>query len=313
MRNLTLVAFWAATTVLHVSAIAPDLSPKPPNTPTKNEEYISRFKDLAMFEQFTTNIPASIKLGQALLESEAGESELAMNANNHFGLKCKTCSESEAYMKTDDEYNRKGELIYSKFSRFDSPEASFAAHSSRLMDNIRYRQLFSYDRTDYRAWAYGLKACGYATDKYYAEKLINVIERHGLQRFDKPSLLSLSEFTQNPPPQYEEENLSVNIPYDSDPYVAKPQSPYYSEQDAQNGVSKREKQNKKKEVDAKKITNHYRTESEFTTQEGSQMHFTLYEVTLEDGNQVIAKSIPKKQVKSLSKPTQRKKIVRVKK
>jgi hypothetical protein len=310
MRNLILAVFWAATTVLHISAVEPNVSPKPPNTPTKTEEYISRFKDLAMFEQLTTNIPASIKLGQALLESQAGESELAVNANNHFGLKCKTCSENEAYLKLDDDRNKKGELILSKFYRFESAEASFAAHSQRLTTDPRYWSLFNISRTDYRAWAYGLKACGYATDKYYAEKLIALIERNDLQRFDKPSLLAFSEVAENQPPRYSADEMPVNKPYDSDPNVARAQ--VYQQERAQNETDTREKRPKVKVSDGKRVINNYRTESAFVSQEGEQMHFTLYEVTLEEANEnVTPKSMPKKQAKIISTPVQRKKIVRV--
>jgi Mannosyl-glycoprotein endo-beta-N-acetylglucosaminidase len=274
----------AAAIVLNISAIAPNLSPKPPNTPTKIEEYILRFKDLAMFQQLTTNIPASIKLGQAIYESQAGESELATNANNHFGLKCKACSDNNTYWKKDDEYNKKGELMYSKFQRFSTAEASFFAHGERLTTDARYRTLFSHDRTDYRAWAYGLKTCGYATDKRYAEKLIAVIEKYGLHRFDKASLLSLSEDTQN------------------------------------NAVELEKRKPTKANSEGKKVTNTYRTESEFITKEGEQMHFTLYEVTLEEEKenvkpeQVSAKNVPTKQTKRApNKPAQNKKIVRTQK
>jgi Mannosyl-glycoprotein endo-beta-N-acetylglucosaminidase len=339
MRNPIRTAFLAATIAVNISAIAPSLSPKPPNTPTKSEAYITRFKDLAMFEQLSTNIPASIKLGQALLESEAGESELAMNANNHFGLKCKTCSEEDAYMKIDDDRNKKGELVYSKFARFDSPEASFAAHSDRLTGDARYWPLFNYDRTDYRSWAYGLKACGYATDRYYAEKLITIIERYDLHRFDKPSMLSLSDIAQNSAPQFPEDLTSTNVPYDSDPNVPRREIvqttnlqnaedvlavnlPYNSDpnvvrqqfprENAQKKAKERENRERKKAEEQKRVANNYRTESTFTTNEGEQMHFTLYEVTLEGENEnTAAKSAPKKQKAVLSKPVQRKKNVRV--
>ncbi len=338
MRNLLLAALWAATIGLHISAVVPNLAPKPPKPPDKNEEYIARYKDLAMFEQLTTDIPASIKLGQALLESQAGESELAMNANNHFGLKCRTCSENEAYMKIDDDRNKKGELIYSKFYRFDSPEASFAAHSKHLTTETRYRSLFNNERTDYRAWAYGLKACGYATDKYYAEKLLTVIERYNLQRFDKPSLLSLSEFSPTPPQypddltaanvpynsdpnaqshdnvqqssaQTADDLTAVNVPYNSDPYAERIQNP---RENAQNEVITRDNRDKKKMSDGKRVANNYRIESEFRTSEGEQMHFILYEVTLEgEKENVSPKNAPQKKTTILSKPVQRKKNPRV--
>jgi Mannosyl-glycoprotein endo-beta-N-acetylglucosaminidase len=318
MRNLTLAVLAAAAIVLNISAVAPNLSSKPPNTPTKIEEYILRFKDLAMFQQLTTNIPASIKLGQALYESQAGESELAMNANNHFGLKCKTCAEDNAYWKKDDEYNKKGELVHSKFQRFPTAEASFFAHSDRLTTDPRYRSLFNNERTDYRAWANGLKTCGYATDKRYAEKLIAIIEKYGLSRFDKPSLLSLSEVAQTAPPQYGAEQTAVNVPYDSDPNV--PSTRYNAQENAQNNaVEVDNRQQTKANAEGRKVENRYRTESEFITNEGEQMHFTLYEVTLEEENEnikpehVSPKNVPQKQKTFISKPVQRKKIVRTQK
>jgi Mannosyl-glycoprotein endo-beta-N-acetylglucosaminidase len=318
MRNLTLAVFAAAAIVLNISAVAPNLSPKPPNTPTKIEEYILRFKDLAMLQQLTTNIPASIKLGQAVYESQAGESELAMNANNHFGLKCKTCPETNVYWKKDDEYNKKGELVYSKFQRFPTAEASFFAHSQRLTTDARYRALFNNERTDYRAWAYGLKACGYATDKRYAEKLIAIIEKYGLHRFDKPSLLSLSEVAQTAPPQYAADLTAVNVPYDSDPNV--PTKRYAAQENAENNADEVEnRQQPKASAEGRKVANTYRTESEFITNEGEQMHFTLYEVTLEEEKgdikpeHVSPKNVPTKQSKVATKPVQRKKIVRTQK
>jgi hypothetical protein len=322
MRNLTLAVLAAAAIVLNISAIAPNLSPKPPNTPTKIEEYILRFKDLAMFQQLTTNIPASIKLGQALYESQAGESELAMNANNHFGLKCKTCSENNSYLKKDDEFNKKGELVYSKFQRFPTAEASFFAHSDRLTTDPRYRSLFNYERTDYRAWANGLKACGYATDKRYAEKLIAIIEKYGLSRFDKPSLLSLSEIAQTETPQYSAEQTAVNVPYDSDPNVVN--THYQVQEVEQEGAVELDNRKPiKANSKGKKVENRYRTESAFITNEGEQMHFTLYEVTLEEAEivkpenikpeHVSSKNVPQKQKAVISKPVQRKKIVRTEK
>jgi hypothetical protein len=315
MRNLTLVVLAAAAIVLNISAVAPNLFPNYPNTPTKIEEYILRFKDLAMFQQLTTNIPASIKLGQAVYESQAGESELAMNANNHFGLKCRGCSENSVYWKKDDEYNKKGELMYSKFQRFPTAEASFFAHSERLTTDSRYRNLFNNERTDYRAWAYGLKACGYATDKLYAEKLIAIIEKYGLHRFDKPSLLSLPEVAQTAPPQYAAELTAVNVPYDSDPNVASARD-IVQDNEQKNTVESDNRQQTKVHSDTKKVTNEYRTDSEFITKEGEQMRFTLYEVTLEEENEnikpehVSSKNVPQKRTKVLSKPVQRKKNVR---
>ncbi|MDZ7877933.1 MAG: glucosaminidase domain-containing protein [Saprospiraceae bacterium] len=320
MRNSILAAFAVAAIVLSIGAVAPDYLPNSPNEPNKIEEYILRFKDLAMLQQLTTNIPASIKLGQAVYESQAGESELAMNANNHFGLKCRTCSGDNIYWKKDDEYNKKGELMYSKFERFPSAEASFFAHSERLTTDGRYRSLFNNDRTDYQSWAYGLKKCGYATDKQYAEKLIAIIERYGLHRFDKPSLLSLSEVAQTTPPKYAAEQTAVNVPYDSDPNVPSPR--YNLQENVQRDVEENVQNNaaetnRRKQSKTQKMTNTYRAESEFVTKEGEQMHFTLYEVTVEEDKDsvkpesVYSKNIPQKQPKVAPRtPTQRKKIVR---
>ncbi len=149
------------------------------------KDYIERFKTLAISEQLTTSIPASIILGQALLESLAGQSALAIDANNHFGLRCQTCSEKEAFLATDDEYDKNGKLIYSKFYRFKTPEESYAQHAQLLTTNQKYRPLFSIDKTDYRAWALGLQKTGYSTSSSYAEKLISIIEKYELNKFDK--------------------------------------------------------------------------------------------------------------------------------
>jgi Mannosyl-glycoprotein endo-beta-N-acetylglucosaminidase len=307
MRKLLRAALCAATFALNISASSPDLSPQPPNPNTANQEYIARFKDLAMFDQLSTGIPASIKLGQALLESQAGESELAMNANNHFGLKCRNCPESEAYMKTDDEYDKKtGALIYSKFQRFNTPEASYSAHSHRLTTESRYRPLFNNDRTNYRAWAYGLQKCGYATAKDYAERLIRIIEANNLQRFDKPSFLSIPEIAGTVPPQYPADNLSVNVPYDSDPNAAN--QAYLAEKPRKSGVEAI----RTTQSNGRKIVNNFCTESAYISKEGEQMQFTLYEVTLEETpEEVNAKNAAtKKQKAVLSQPVQRPKTVR---
>jgi hypothetical protein len=310
MRNLLLAVFWAAAIALNIGATAFHVTSKPPNTPAKIEEYILRFKDLALLEQVSNNIPASIKLGQALLESEAGESELAINANNHFGLKCKSCSESEAYLKIDDDRNKKNELVYSKFSRFETAEASFAAHSERLRTDDRYSRLFSYDREDYRSWAYGLKACGYATDKLYAEKLIALIERYNLHRFDKTtSSLSLTEVPENGTPQYKAENGTEN---GSDDHNLTFETPQYSSENVENSAFQQEKPNKPKVIAQRKIEQKFRTKSQFTTEAGEQMRYTLYEVTLEGENVNVSprSGTTKKQPTVGSKSAPRKKNVR---
>jgi hypothetical protein len=311
MRKLIRMAVLCATTIaFNIGATEPTLRPKPTtSTLTLNEEYIERFKDLAMFDQVTTGIPASIKLGQALVESQGGESELAVNANNHFGLKCRSCSEVEIYLKKDDERDKNGHLVYSKFQRFNSPEDSYAAHSRKLTTESRYWSLFSYERTDYRSWAHGLQKCGYATDKKYADNLIETIERYNLQRFDKPSYLVIPEIAGRVPPQYAADNTSVNVPYDSDPSAAKPQMPTKTVQIEATASKNQDK----KAASGKKVAIQYCRESSYMSKEGEQMQFTLSEVTLEETNENVMpkNSASSKQTPVLSKPVQRKKEERL--
>ena len=155
------------------------------NRPIRPEEsYVDQFKYMAISEMKRTGIPASIKLAQGLTESMSGRSELALNANNHFGIKCKGDWDGETYQYKDDDINVNGELIHSCFRKYSSPEFSYIDHSDFLVHRTRYKMLFSYDKTDFRSWANGLKACGYATDPTYAEKLIEIINRLDLYNLD---------------------------------------------------------------------------------------------------------------------------------
>lgn len=151
-------------------------------------DYIARHKDIAMREMDRTGIPASIKLAQAILESDAGRSELARRANNHFGIKCGPDWRGDTYMQEDDDYNDRGQLIKSCFRVFRTVEASFVAHSEFLRDpskTFRYGPLFQLSPTDYQAWAYGLQTSGYATSPTYATRLISIIERYRLHDYDR--------------------------------------------------------------------------------------------------------------------------------
>jgi LysM repeat protein len=151
-------------------------------------DYITRHKDIAMREMDRTGIPASIKLAQAILESDAGRSELARRANNHFGIKCGNDWRGDTYMQEDDDYNDRGQLIRSCFRVFRTTEASFVAHSEFLRDpskNFRYGPLFQLPPTDYQSWAYGLQTAGYATSTTYATRLISIIERYRLYEYDR--------------------------------------------------------------------------------------------------------------------------------
>ena len=140
------------------------------------QEYIDTFSEIAQIEMMAYGIPASITLAQGLLESDFGRSRLAVKAKNHFGLKCRKDWKGETIRHTDDAPNE-------CFRKFRTVEDSYKNHS-RFLQRNRYRFLFSIDNKDYVGWAHGLKKAGYATDPYYAFKLINLIERYSLQVYD---------------------------------------------------------------------------------------------------------------------------------
>lgn len=148
------------------------------------ETYIDQYKDLAIIEMQRVGVPASIKLAQAILESQSGQSLFALQSKNHFGLKCKDFWRGNMYLQFDDDRDESGELIQSCFRSYEDVINSYVDHSNFLKYSPNYIQLFSLESTDYTAWANGLQRSGYATDKNYAKKLISIIERHNLTRFD---------------------------------------------------------------------------------------------------------------------------------
>lgn len=139
--------------------------------------YIDTYKNAALIEQREHGIPASITLAQGLLESAAGTSKLAREGNNHFGIKCHRSWRGDSVFS--------GRTCYRKYR---SAHDSYTDHS-RFLKAKRYESLFTLEITDYRGWAHGLKRCGYATDPLYAEKLINMIETYGLDKWvdEQPS------------------------------------------------------------------------------------------------------------------------------
>ncbi|MBB4081033.1 hypothetical protein GGR28_003674 [Lewinella aquimaris] len=138
--------------------------------------YLNRYAPIARREMRDHGIPASITLAQGLLESNAGDSKLAVNSNNHFGIKCRSkCLGCTCRNYGDD-------TRYDMFRVFDSVADSFREHST-LLGTARYAKLKAHG-TDYRKWAHGLKSCGYATDKRYAQKLITIIENLKLEKYD---------------------------------------------------------------------------------------------------------------------------------
>ncbi len=146
----------------------------------KQLQYVRRFHKVAQTEMEKFGIPASITLAQGLLESNVGESRLATHNNNHFGIKCfsRTCSKGHCSNFTDDSHK-------DFFRKYKSAWESYRAHSLLLQRNSRYKHLFNLKHDDYKAWARGLKKAGYATDKQYAEKLINLIQDLGLHEYDE--------------------------------------------------------------------------------------------------------------------------------
>ena len=141
------------------------------------QTYINQYKDLAIEQMLRYHIPASITLAQGLFESAAGRSDLVRQGNNHFGIKCHNWTGPTQYHDDD----AKGEC----FRVYQDARESYEDHSKFLARQPRYAQLFSLGQQDYKGWARGLKACGYATNPQYASKLIQLIELYKLQDYDK--------------------------------------------------------------------------------------------------------------------------------
>lgn len=143
--------------------------------------YISQYKDIAMSNMKVYGIPASIILAQGILESGAGRGELAMTANNHFGIKCHVDWTGESVRHDDDSSQE-------CFRKYKETAESYKDHALFLTGRSRYSNLFSLPKTDYQAWAKGLRKAGYATDPKYPDKLISYIERYNLSQYDSQVL-----------------------------------------------------------------------------------------------------------------------------
>ncbi len=144
-------------------------------------EYIELYAPLAVEQQTLYGIPASITLAQGLLESGNGNSRLATEANNHFGIKCGSSWQGASVRHDDD-------ALQECFRAYNSVEESYIDHSLILSERKWYRPLFDLDPKDYKAWAHGLKKAGYATNPLYAELLIKIIEEYELYRYDNALL-----------------------------------------------------------------------------------------------------------------------------
>ncbi len=169
--RIIIIIFLITTSCKTIRHISPATSPTPSRT-----EYIATYSDIAIKEMRRTGIPASIKMAQAILESGNGTSVLAIRGNNHFGIKCHDWRGRTIY-HDDDERNE-------CFRRYNNPEESFYDHGDFLTGRPRYANLFKLDPYDYKAWARGLKASGYATNPNYDRLLIRIIEENELYKLD---------------------------------------------------------------------------------------------------------------------------------
>lgn len=159
------------------------------------EEYIDTFADIAMFEMQAYGIPASITLAQGILESGAGRGELSSKTNNHFGIKCHTDWGGDYDFHDDD---AKGEC----FRKYNHPMYSFRDHSIFLTSRARYAFLFNLDHDDYKGWAHGLRKAGYATDRKYPQKLLALIDRYQLDKYDR-EVLGTGKMVKKEPKEYD--------------------------------------------------------------------------------------------------------------
>ncbi len=179
------------------------------------EEYIEKYKDVAIEKMLKYKIPASITLAQAILESGSGNSKLARKANNHFGIKCHKDWHGKRFYMDDD-------VKHECFRKYKKVADSYRDHSLFLTTRGRYSFLFDYDITDYKKWAYGLKKAGYATNPKYPKLLIGLIERYHLDRYDKEALKGSKHRKKRrvkviPPPQiskFKKSGKSPNGVYD---------------------------------------------------------------------------------------------------
>lgn len=171
--------YWMAGVALalciHISVKAQD------DYTIRAKKYIEQFRELAVAEQRRTGIPAAITLAQGIHETAAGISPLAVEANNHFGIKCKKTWQGATYTYTDDAPDE-------CFRKYSSPEESYKDHSDYLSHTPRYASLFKLTSTDYASWAIGLKQAGYATNPRYAQVLIKIIEDYHLQEYTYAAL-----------------------------------------------------------------------------------------------------------------------------
>ena len=156
---------------------------------SRNQEYAEKYAEYAMEQQRRYGIPASVTLAQGILESSNGQSELSRKGNNHFGIKA-----TSAWLEDGGSY-----LVYKddrpneKFCSYASVADSYEHHSQFLKENARYSDCFKLAADDWKGWAQGLEDAGYATAEGYADKLKSIIERNGLDRYDRMAAEDLQQ------------------------------------------------------------------------------------------------------------------------
>lgn len=213
----------AALAVSSCSLLKPAPKTPPPSTTARsapasndrNQNYVNQYATAAIAESQTGGVPASITLAQGILESGAGTSELATNANNHFGVKCGNNWTGKTYMKKDDDKDASGKIVESCFRKYERVEDSYLDHAAFLRDpkkQTRYGFLFQLDPTDYKGWARGLQSSGYSTSNTYADKLIDIIERYQLYQYDQPGAAGGANALPNPENPQAGAATDANIP-----------------------------------------------------------------------------------------------------
>lgn len=203
-----------------LSCACPAFSQEAPNE--NIIKYIEQYASLAVKEMERTGVPASIKIAQGIHETNAGKSDLVLQSNNHFGIKCKSSWTGDKVYHNDD---AEGEC----FRKYEDAKASYLDHSDYLKSQPRYAFLFEYDANDYAAWAWGLKKAGYATNPIYAQTLIKYIEAYQLNELndiaeneDEKELENFFEKIRNKPLQPLANNYKLIEPNDGDNVTNKP-------------------------------------------------------------------------------------------
>jgi len=228
-------------------------------------EYIKKYKDLAIEEMQRTGIPASIKLAQGIHETSAGTSDLVKKSNNHFGLKCKAEWTGMTVTHTDDAPNE-------CFRKYDKPLDSYKDQSNYLKGTPRYASLFELDPTDYKAWAFGLKKAGYATNPKYSQVLIKLIEDYDLQDY---TMIALGKLKSGQETLAKNENKNPEIIIPGEKSVVMPPEPevvVYSKKEAKKEVVEKKpeypdgefKINETKVIYAKKGTSYLSLAEKYT-------------------------------------------------